>query len=604
MGSTDEVQHRGEAEEPTASGGRSAASGPGEPPSTVASAPAPAPTTAPALAGPRPPKRPLPAPTTRTTRRTLGIDGEQWTYDATVATLHVDTDTVAPAASVFHTDFIALPDGEHPDPARPVTFLFNGGPGSATTFLLLGSLGPRRIVGADPSPDSRATRTVAPYDLIDNAESLLPQSDLVFIDAPGTGFSAIAEEAKPELWSVDGDVAAFVQFIQRWLSAHNRWNSPKYVLGESYGTVRGSILSYALLEAGVALNGLVLLSDILDYSHIVGSGDQGFIGFFPTYAAIAHYHGRAGSGAFRDEGDSPASGTAGSGLAGSGTAGSGPVGDLEALRAHVQAARVFADGPLRQALARGDRLAPADARAVAERFSELAGVSPEYALRSDLRVLDSRFRKELLRDQGLVVGRYDGRVSGFDLDRASDDETSVVDDAFISPAYAALVNTYLREELGWSGTEERRPFASFEWESTEPGKGWQWRHKQPPHTKSLWDSTVTFPQVLPDLAAALVRNPRLKVLVANGYFDLATPFFQTEYDIDHLALPEPLRANIAFTYYPAGHMAYTSPGALSKLIGDLRRFYVAGAGPAGGPVEPVDLSDLDERPDLPPLDES
>ncbi|MFC7581623.1 S10 family peptidase [Schaalia naturae] len=513
-------------------------------------------------ADPRSPKRPLPAPTTRTTRRTLTLDGEERSYDATVATLTIDTKKVAPAASVFHADFIALPDGEHADPSRPVTFLFNGGPGSATTFLLLGSLGPRRIVTEDPVPPAGAApATTAPYELIDNPQTLLPQSDLVFIDAPSTGFSQMADEAKPELWSVDGDVAAFAQFIQKWLSANGRWNSPKYVFGESYGTVRGSALSYALLEAGIALNGLVLLSDILDYGHILGSSDQAYIGYLPTYAAIAHHHGRAGGRA-----------------------------DLEA---HVQEARVFADGALRRALSRGDRLAPGDAAAAAERLGELTGLSRDYVLRSDLRVTDPRFRKELLRDQGQVVGRYDGRVSAYDLDAASDDETFVADDAFLSPAYAALVNAYLRDELGWSGTEERRPFADFDWESVEPGKGWTWSHKLPEHTKTMWGTQLTHPQVIPDLAAAVVRNPRLKVLVANGYFDLATPFFQTEYDIDHLALPAALRANIAFTYYRAGHMVYTSPAALSKLIGDLRRFYEADSAGA--------MTALDERPALPPL---
>ncbi len=549
---------------------------------------------------PRAPKRPLPGPVTHTTRATTTVGGVQWTYDATVATRHIDTTKVAPAASVFHADFIALPDGQHPDPTRPVTFLFNGGPGSASTFLLLGSLGPRRIVTRDPVAEPAAPATTAPYDLIDNPQTLLPQSDLVFIDAPGTGFSDIAEEAKAELWSVDGDVAGFVQFIQKWLSDNGRWNSPKYVFGESYGTVRGSALSYALLDVGIALNGLVLLSDILDYGHIVGSSDQAFIGYLPTYAAIARYHGRAGSGTRIDE-DGPAASQLPA-SASAGRAGSGAVSDLETLQAHVQEARAFADGMLRQALSRGDRLAPADARAVATRFGELTGLSPEYVLRSDLRVLDTRFRKELLRDVGRVVGRYDGRVSGYDLDAASDDETFVADDAFISPAYAALVNAYLRDELGWAGAVERRPYADFDWASTEPGKGWTWTHKQPVHTKSMWDSTLTYPQVMPDLAAALVRNPRLKVLVANGYFDLATPFFQTEYDIDHVALPAALRSNIAVTYYPAGHMVYTSPSALSKLIADLRTFYAAGDPVSGPEGAAIDLSALDERPTLPPLD--
>lgn len=519
----------------------------------------------------------------------VSVDGNDWAYDATLATLQIETTKVSPASSVFHADFIALPDGRHPDPSRPVTFLFNGGPGSASTFLLLGSLGPRRIETCDPVAEPGVPSTIAPYQLIDNPQTLLAESDLVFIDAPGTGFSEIADEAKPELWSVDGDVAAFVQFIQKWLSANGRWNSPKYVFGESYGTVRGSILSYALLDAGVALNGLILLSDILDYGHIMGSTDQAFVGYFPTYAAIAHYHGRAGK-----TGRDGAKGGSEAGPANSGTgnhAGSGPVPDIEALRDHVQHARGFADTSLRAALSRGDRLDDDSARSVAERFGELTGLSPDYVLRSNLRVLDRRFRKELLRDRDLVVGRYDGRVSGFDLDQASDDETYIPDDAFISPAYAALVNTYLREELGWTGSKERRPYADIDFGTAEPGKSWVWTHKLPEHTKSMWDDPqITHPQVMADLAAALVRNPRLKVLVANGYFDLATPFFQTEYDIDHLGLPKPLRSNIAFTYYPAGHMVYTSPGCLKKLIDDLRCFFSA---------ESPDLSSLDERPALP-----
>jgi len=498
--------------------------------------------------GPKPPAVPLPEPTSHATRHTVTVGGTELAYEATVATTLIETEKVKPAASVFHAAFVALPDGEQPDPSRPVTFLFNGGPGSATTFLLLGSVAPRRISTPGTGPV-----VGAPYDFVDNPQSLLPITDLVFIDAPGAGFSQVAEEAKPELWSVDGDVAGFVQFIRRWLSAHGRWNSPKYVLGESYGTTRGCALTLALLEAEVSLAGLVLVSSILDYGPHEGINDQGYVAFLPTYAAIAHYHGRAGR-------------------------------DVAAAE-HVQRAREFATGPYRLALAAGSRLSVEETNAVAATYAELTGLSADYVVRSGLRVLDHRFRKELLRDEQRIVGRYDGRVAGYDLDAASDAETFVVDDAYLSPAYGSLVNAYLRDELGWQDPEERKSFAGFDWDSSEPGKGWVWKHKMPAGTKTFGGREATYPCVVPDLAAALVRHPRLKVLAANGYFDLATPFFQTELDLAHLGVPTALLANLARTYYRAGHMLYTSEDDLTKFVADLGRFYAA---------EPGGVQEIDE----------
>lgn len=486
--------------------------------------------------GAKPPKLALPDTVSHTTRHTYEANGTSVVYDATVETSTISTKKVDPAANVFAASFIALPDGEHPDPSRPITFAFNGGPGSSSTFVLMGSVGPRRI----RVPDA-ASVPPAPYELIDNPESLLPITDLVFIDAPGTGFSIIAEEAKAELWSVDGDVAGFVSFITQYLSKHRRWNSPKYILGESYGTTRGSVLTDQLLGAGVALNGLVLLSTILDYSHLMATDDEFYIGYFPTYAAIAWYHKRAGVGTTIED--------------------------------HVEQARVFATEQLRPALVKGDSLPEDEAKTVATRFAELTGLSVEYILRADLRVADHRFRKELLRDSRQIVGRYDGRVVGYDLDAASADETFVADDAFLDPAFSALGNAYLRDELEWDGRDERRGFADFDWSSSEPGKGWVWKHKLPEHARNWWDQEIPFPQVLPDLAHAIVSHPQLRVLVANGYYDEATPFHQTEYDLQHLGLPQPLRANIQLTYYEAGHMVYTSVPALQKFSDDLRRFY-------------------------------
>lgn len=543
----------------------------------------------------------LPEPYEKITRHVIMIDGRKLTYTATVGTILIDTPKVKPAASLFFTAFNVVDDTDgkggpidgaadaasdvanhiaptecvadgdgttgvtvhdvndgkrdrsSADPSRPVTFIFNGGPGSSTTFLLMGSIAPKRISTPDVAPVP-----AAPYDLVDNVHTLLPVSDLVFIDAAGAGFSEILDAAKPELWSVDGDVAGFSAFIRAYLSKYHRWNSPKYVLGESYGTTRGAALAYRLQQDGVALNGLTLISNILDYAFTLDTSDQFYIGYFPTFASVAKYHARAAS-------------------------------NVE-LADHLQSAREFANGPLRLALASGASLDDVTKRRVAERYAELTGLDADYVYDSDLRVVDMRFRKALLHDKDKIVGRYDGRVSGFDLDRMNDEETFVVDDAWLDPAYSSLANAYLRDELGWDRTPERVGFADFDWDSTEPGKGWTWWHKQPEMTKSSWGSNIPFPNVVPDLAAAIAHQPTMKVLIGNGVYDLCTPFFQTEYDIDHLGLPALLRRNVAFTYYPAGHMLYSSEPSLAKFSDDLARFYA---------TDVNGLSAINERPDLP-----
>ncbi|RSX53261.1 carboxypeptidase [Bifidobacterium goeldii] len=498
-------------------------------------------------------KQQLPEPCEHTTWHSTNIDGRELRYTATVGTLLIDTPKVKRAASIFFTAFNLADDEGNADPERPVTFIFNGGPGSSTTFLLMGSIAPKCIDVPDAAPVP-----AAPYHLEDNQYTLLPHSDLVFIDAAGAGFSEILDEAKPELWSVDGDVAGFSAFIRAYLSKYHRWNSPKYVLGESYGTTRGAALAYRLQQDGVALNGLTLISNILDYAFTLDTSDQFYIGYFPTFASVAKYHGRAAS-------------------------------DTE-LAEHLQAARAFAAGPLRLALAAGASLDDETKHRVAARYAELTGLDEQYVYDSDLRVVDMRFRKELLRDEEKIVGRYDGRVAGYDLDRMNDEETFVVDDAFLDPAYSSLANAYLRDELGWDREPERRGFADFDWNATEAGKGWTWWHKQPDMTKSSWGQNIPFPNVVPDLAAAIAHQPTLKVLIGNGVYDLCTPFFQTEYDIDHLGLPKPLRANVAFTYYPAGHMLYSSKPSLAKFAHDLDRFYA---------TDTSGLAAINERPALP-----
>ncbi|MCO6558187.1 MAG: carboxypeptidase [Bifidobacterium sp.] len=490
----------------------------------------------------------------RTTNHTMELNGETIHYRATVGTITIDTKDVKPAASDFYTAFELSDETGKTDTSRPVTFIFNGGPGSSSTFLMMGSLGPKRIDIPDAAPVP-----AAPYGLKDNPYTMLPYSDIVFIDAPGAGFSQIAEKAKKELYSVDGDVKGFSAFIRAYLTRFHRWNSPKYVLGESYGTTRGAALSYRLQQDGVALNGLVLISNILDYAHTFDTSDQFYIGYFPTFATVAHYHGKAGQ-------------------------------DVD-IATHLNVAREFANGELRTALAQGDAIDENTKRNVAKRYAELTGLDERYVYDSDLRVVDMRFRKELLRrnsgeDTGMIVGRYDGRSKGYDLDRTAQEETFVVDDSFLDPAYSSVANAYLRDELGWDGTEERRGFADFDWDSMEPGKGWTWWHTLPEGAKTSWGPHIPFPLVTTDLAAAIAHEPTLKVMIGNGIYDLCTPFNQTEYDIDHMELPKPLRGNVAFTYYPAGHMLYTAPKSIKKFAGDLSRFYAS---------DVSGLADINER---------
>lgn len=249
-------------------------------------------------------------------------------------------------------------------------------------------------------------------------------------------------------------------------------------------------------------------------------------------------------------------------------------------------ARAFANGPSAWHWPRclpGCRLAAAGGRPL----RPIDRPGRRYVMKNDLRVLDFCFRKELLCQEGKIVGCYDGRTAGYAPDQASEDVTFTVDDTYLDPAYASLCNAYLRDEPGWRGREERKGFADFDLDSTEPGKSWNWWHKLPDHAKSSWGDQIPFPDVTQDLAAAAAYNPTMKVMIGNGIYDLCTPFGQTEYDIDHLGLPAPLRRNIAFIYYPAGHMLYTSPESLARFSGDLKRFYATDA---------TGMEGLNERP--------
>jgi carboxypeptidase C (cathepsin A) len=492
----------------------------------------------PAHAPEAPPAKPAsegtatPAEKAVVTTHSLTLGGHVVAYKATAGTLLIRDEKDRPDASVFYVAYTV--DG---DPARrPVTFLYNGGPGSSTIWLHMGSYGPVRV--ATSSPEATAP---APYRLLTNEDCLLDKTDLVFVDAVGTGYSTgllrdkddkEKEDPSKRFWGTDPDIDAFGRFVARYITVNRRWNSPKFLFGESYGTPRSAGLARYLEEHGIAVNGVVLLSSILNYASRLPQLDDDFVNLVPSYAAIAWYHGKLAS--------KPAT--------------------LEPFLSEV---RAFARGDYAVALAKGQDLPTAERDAVAERLSRYTGLSTTYLKEANLRVSQPRFRKELLRDERRTVGRYDGRFEGIDDDAAGETPESDPADTAIRGAFTAAFNDYVVRELNYPSDVPYRVSASV-------FRDWDFKH-------SLGGRGQTRPVPLPimvgDLSQAMRVNPRLKVLAANGYFDLATPFFSTEYDLAHLDLDPKLRGNLTITYYESGHMVYLNAEAARQFKQDLARFY-------------------------------
>lgn len=393
---------------------------------------------------------------------------------------------------------------------RPVAFLYNGGPGSATMWLHMGAFGPRRVVTVNGE-----FTPPAPYGLVDNTETLLDKTDLVFIDAMGTGFSRAAGKGKEEdFYGVDEDAAAFAQFIVTYLSRNDRWNSPKFLIGESYGTFRSAVLGNLLQQRyNVHLNGIDLISSVLDLSTITfaDGDDRVFVHYLPSYAAVAWY--------FKVTADRPAS--------------------LELL---LEDARTYAAGEYAEALHKGDALSPADKVAVARRLSQFTGLSEDYLLKANLRVTLGQFNAELMRSRGLTAGRIDARFAGHTFDLLTETAESDPFNAAVGGAFTAMVNHYTHNELEFGRDRTYR--------NSKLGGGWNWTRQ------SGGGGFPPAPNVQGDLAEAMITNPRLLVQVENGYYDMATPFAPTEFTMRHLGLPEALRDNISLKYYNAGHMMY------------------------------------------------
>jgi carboxypeptidase C (cathepsin A) len=457
-------------------------------------------------------------------KRSIPLHGRTLAYTVTPGHLTIRDADGEPTASMFYVAY-TIPSTGRP---RPVTFLFNGGPGSATMWLHMGSFGPMKVDASTPD-------TVAgpPFRYGPNPDTLLDVSDLVFIDAPTTGLSRPLGKAEPkDFFGVDKDLKAFTATIQRYLTKYNRWNSPKFIIGESYGTTRAAGLSNSLLDAGVQLNGITFVSTVFNFADF--QGDQSLVNFFPTLAANAWYHGK--------------------------------IDPKPDLRQFLSDASAFASGPYSAALQKGNRISDEERQSIAQQMSRFLGISTDYILRSNLRINDDRFRRELLRDRHQIIGRIDSRYVGTEADNAGAGTSYDPQASAITGAFVGALNDYLLRDLGYKTDLVYRPnnYAAIYGGSD----GWSFEHKSPDGDQQIADTSV-------DLANAMRQNPRMKILSVNGYYDLATPFHGAEYEFEHLALEPQLQANIRYTYYEAGHMMYIDPASAHQLKADLAAFYAS-----------------------------
>jgi carboxypeptidase C (cathepsin A) len=456
--------------------------------------------------------------TAHAVQRSIPFRGGTLAYTVTPGTLTIRNDEGVPTASIFYVAYTVKSDKP-----RPVTFLFNGGPGSSSMWLHLGSFGPVKI----PMPTADALPP-APFQLAPNQDTLLDKTDLVFIDAPTTGLSRMLgkTDAKTVI-GVDGDLDAFSRAIQRYLTVNGRWNSPKFIIGESYGTLRAAGLSETLSERGVEVNGITLLSTVLNIGRLFQENDQGTINYVPTFAATAWYHNKLAN--------KPA--------------------DLPGYLAEV---RAFAQGPYAQALAKGNAISDAEKRDIAQKLGGYIGISPEIILRNNLRLDDSRFRKELMRDQRKTVGRLDSRFIGEDSDAGGEGNEYDPTDAAMTGAWVAEINDYLFRDLGYQTQLAYRP------NNYGSSGGWDWKHRV---GRGFGGQLAADTSV--DLAAAMRHNPHLKVLDIAGWYDMATPFAGAEYDLGHMAIDADRQQNVSFKYYPSGHMVYIEPDSAKRLHDDI-----------------------------------
>jgi carboxypeptidase C (cathepsin A) len=468
---------------------------------------------------------------TSKTEHSIVINGQTISYTAVAGTMNLKDDAGKTTASIFYVAYLrnGIPDLSK----RPITFAFNGGPGSSAVWLQMGALGPKRVAMA---PDGNPLPP--PYRLVDNEYSMLDMTDLVFIDPVSTGYSrAVPESDAKKFHGFTSDIQSVGEFIRQYTTRNSRWLSPKFLAGESYGTTRAAGLSGYLQERlGMNLNGIVLISSVLNFETIsfAPGNDLPYVLFLPTYTAAAWYHKKL-----------PA--------------------DLQSggLQKAIDESRRYAAGPYTAALFKGSSISAEERATVVKNLARLTGLPAKFIDRSNLRVPMERFAKELLRDQGIIVGRYDSRIEGVDLDETAADPAYDPSYSAVQGAFTAVFNQYVRDELKF---ESDQPYEVL------TGKVWPWSYRE---------FENRYVDVATTLREAMTQNPSLKVFVACGYYDLATPFFSAEYTVDHMLLTPALKAHVTMGYYDAGHMLYTNLKSLEKAKGDISKFY-AGAPPQGG----------------------
>jgi len=464
-----------------------------------------------------------PEPRKSVTEHRVNIDGQTVRYTATAGTKHLKNDAGEAVAEVF---YVAYTRDRVRDPEeRPVLFSFNGGPGSSAVWLHLGTFGPKRIQFEDAEQP-----TPPPHEFVDNAYSILDKTDLVFIDPVGTGYSRVVGEGNTEdFWGVEQDIESMSEFIRLWITRNDRWDSPKFLAGESYGTTRvAGLVDRLQNNEGMFFNGVALVSSILNFqtARFETGNDLPYVLFLPTYAATAWYH-----EALENR--------------------------PEELEPFLDEVRDFAENEYVSALMKGSRLDEDERREIAERLSEYTGLDADYIERANLRIGMGRFNKELLRDEGKTVGRLDSRYLGRDRDDAGESyEYDPSYSAILGP-YTSAMNHFLHRELEYE--EDRK----YEILSGNVIGNWDWEVT----------GRTGYVNMAENLRRAMSQNPHLKVLVANGYYDLATPFYASEYTFDTMQLDDDIRENnVDFTYYPAGHMMYIHPPSLRQLRDDMVEF--------------------------------
>jgi carboxypeptidase C (cathepsin A) len=468
------------------------------------------------------------------TDHSIKVGGQTISYKATMGSIQLKNDAGDATALIFYTAYTKSDVKDMSQ--RPVAFIYNGGPGSASIWLHMGAFGPRRVItkNADYTPP-------APYQVADNANTLLDCTDMVFIDPVGTGFShAVEKSTNKDFWGVDPDMRSVGEFIETYVSRNDRWNSPKFLIGESYGTFRSAaVANYLQSQNNMALNGIVLISSVLDLGTIsfLPGEDLAYVLYLPSYAATAWYHNMLK--------DRPA--------------------DLNAFLAD---ARKFAAGEYANALMKGSRLTAAERADIAAKLSHYTGLSEDYILKGDLRIILPQFTAELLRSRGMVTGRLDSRFAGLNSDPLTEYGFTDPQSDAISDAFVAAFNTYFRNELKFGQDKKYNPL------NTQANGAWTWTHQG-----TGGYGFPGSPNTEQDLGNALISNPHLQVEVENGLFDLATPFFESEYTMEHLGIPEKLLANIHQKYYEAGHMMYVRDEDLAKLKGNIAAFIQAASKP-------------------------